>query len=65
MARLHIIRSGDAVTAVLPGETSAMTFEGLGLEEGDDTPVVVLCPNERERITYPLAELRIEPDEDD
>lgn len=64
MARLRVIRTGDAITATLPDETRAMTFEGIGLEEGDEAPVVVLRTG-AERITYPLAGLRIGPDEAD
>ncbi len=66
MGTLHMIASGDAITAVLPDKTEAqaMTFEGIGLEDGDATPIVILRSGS-ERITYPLAELRVEPDEDD
>jgi hypothetical protein len=41
-----------------------MTFEGIGLEDGVGTPIVILRSGS-ERITYPLSELRIEPNEDD
>jgi len=66
MAALNVIASGDMVAVVLPDttESQAMTFEGIGLEEHTDAPVVVLRTG-AERITYPLDELRIEPDEDD
>jgi len=66
MDPLKVIASGDTVPVVMPNRTKpqAMTFEGIGLEEGRDGPVAVLRKG-FERITYPLAELRIEPDEDD
>lgn len=65
MDGLKVIASGDSVDVVLPDrpESRSMTFEGIGLEEGGSTPVVVLRTG-FERITYPLAELRIEPRED-
>ena len=67
MAALKVIASGAAVDVVLPDapEPQSMTFEGIGLEEGNEAPVVVLCRTGSERITYPLGELRIESDEDD
>jgi len=60
-----VIASGEKVAVVLPDhpEPQSMTFEGIGLEEGRDGPVAVLRKG-FERITYPLADLRIEPDED-
>jgi hypothetical protein len=66
MATLRVIASGDTVDVVLPDSTEpqSMTFEGIGLEEGNTAPVAVLRTGS-ERITYPLSELRIEPDEDD
>jgi len=44
MDGLKVIASGDTVDVVLPDatETQAMTFEGIGLEEGRDGPVAVL-----------------------
>jgi len=66
MDGLKVIASGDSVDVVLSDKTKpqAMIFEGIGLEEGSDAPVAVLRKG-FERITYPLAALRIEPDEDD
>ena len=66
MDGLKVIASGDSVDVVLSDKTKpqSMTFEGIGLEEGIDGPVVVLRKG-FERITSPLATLRIEPDEDD
>ena len=66
MDGLKVIASDDTVDVVLPdtAEPKAMTFEGIGLEEGNAAPVAVLRTGS-ERITYPLSELRIEPDEDD
>jgi hypothetical protein len=66
MDKLFVIASGDTVTVALPDttEAEAMTFEGIGLEEGTGTPIVILRSGS-ERITYPLNELRIEQDEDD
>lgn len=66
MGGLTVIASGDKVDVVLPDTTEpqAMTFEGFGLEEGTHIPVAVLRTGS-ERITYPLAELRIEPHEGD
>jgi|GEM_PF-6628483 len=66
MDGLKVIASGNTVDVVLPDtdEPKAMTFEGIGLEEGIDGPVAVLRTGS-ERITYPLSELRIELDEDD
>lgn len=66
MDGLDVIASGEKVDVVLPGKTKpqAMTFEGIGLEEGRDGPVAVLRKG-FERITYPLADLRIESDGDD
>lgn len=65
MGALNVIASGDPVAVVLPDATEpqSMTFEGIGLEEGDAAPVAVLRTGP-ERITYPLSELRIEPHED-
>jgi hypothetical protein len=65
MDGLKVIASGDAVDVVMPNKTKpqSMTFEGIGLEEGESAPVVVLRTGS-ERITYPLSELRIEPGED-
>lgn len=66
MGKLFVIASGDPVNVALPDttEAQAMTFEGIGLEDGMGTPIVILRSGS-ERITYPLGELRIEPDEDD
>lgn len=66
MDKLFVIQSGDPVTVSLPDTTQAqaMTFEGIGLEDGTGTPIVILHSGS-ERITYPLSELRIEPTEDD
>lgn len=66
MAALKVIASGDSVAVVLldAGQPQAMTFEGIGLEDGTGTPIVILHSGS-ERITYPLSELRIEPNEDD
>jgi hypothetical protein len=66
MDGLKVIASGDTVDVALPDSTEpqAMTFEGIGLEEGNAAPVAVLRTGS-ERITYPLGELRIEPGEDD
>jgi hypothetical protein len=66
MGNLDVIASGDTVAVVLPdrSEPQSMTFEGIGLEEDGSAPVAVLRTGS-ERITYPLSELRIEPDEDD
>jgi hypothetical protein len=66
MDKLFVITSGDPVTVSLPdtAEAQVMTFEGIGLENGTGTPVVILRFGS-ERITYPLGELRIEPNEDD
>ncbi len=66
MGALYVIASGDAIDVVLPDKTEAqtMTFEGIGLEDGTSTPIAILRSGS-ERITYPLGELRIEPDGDD
>jgi len=66
MDDLKVIASGDTVAVVLSDapESQTMTFEGIGLEEGNAAPVAVLRTGS-ERITYPLGELRIEPGEDD
>lgn len=66
MSKLFVIASGDPVTVSLPDttEAQAMTFEGIGIEDGVGTPIVILRSGS-ERITYPLDELRIESDEDD
>ena len=65
MNGLKVIASGDTVDVVLPGaiEPQTMTFEGIGLEGDESAPIAVLC-TDSEQITYPLGELRIEPDED-
>jgi hypothetical protein len=66
MDGLKVIASGDSVDVALSDKTKpqAMIFEGIGLEEGIDGPVVVLRKG-FERITSPLATLRIEPDKED
>jgi hypothetical protein len=66
MDKLFVIASGDPVAVVLPDATEprSMTFEGIGLEDGTGTPIVILRSGS-ERITYPLSELRIEPNEND
>lgn len=63
MGELFVIQSGDAVNVALPGEDEAQDaiFEGIGTEDGEGTPTLILRSGS-EQIAYPLDELRIEPD---
>jgi hypothetical protein len=61
MGELLVIASGDTVTVALPDKTQAMTFEGIGIEDGVGTPILILRSGS-ERISYPLDEVRIEDD---
>jgi hypothetical protein len=61
MGELLVIASGDTVTVGLPDKTQAMTFEGIGIEDGVGTPILILRSGS-ERISYPLDDVRIEND---